>query len=126
MLGSHIVMTKRMSYGKIYRQDVHLVRMSARVCIYPTNTFLLADGFLPSTPTVKKKHPRGRAYASTRTQARPRGLVLFHLPAPHLPLDADRLRPRGCSRIYIHILIFGSRLLEKRGKKCSVFNPQDP
>jgi hypothetical protein len=42
-------MSKWMSYGKIYRLDVR-----ARVRNYPADAFLPADGFLPSTPTVKK------------------------------------------------------------------------
>jgi hypothetical protein len=53
-------MSKRTSYGKIYRPDIHFVRMSAsivrtsaRIHVYPTNAFLSTDGFLMSMPTVK-------------------------------------------------------------------------
>jgi hypothetical protein len=56
-------MSKRTSYGKIYRPDVHfvwtsvdIVRTSACVRIYP------ADGFLPSTPRVQNASPRTRPY----------------------------------------------------------------
>jgi hypothetical protein len=49
------------------------VRTSARVHVYPADSFLLADRFLPSTPMVKKRirteglmHLCGRANASAR------------------------------------------------------------
>jgi hypothetical protein len=67
-------MSKRTSYGKIYRPDVLFIQMSAdiartstRVPVYPADAILLADGF-------KSK----RQYKSVRADAfkRPRGREL--------------------------------------------------
>jgi hypothetical protein len=88
--------------------------------------------------------PCGHVDASTRTQLRPRRHrrvhtdQFFHLHASPPPVPprspyADRLlHLRGRSKKTKNkIIFFGSCLLEKRGKKCSVFgfqsqSPQDP
>jgi hypothetical protein len=60
-------MSKQTTYGKIYRSDIRARPRLPRGRIFTRGRVLTvrADG--------KKKCPRGRAYASARTQARPRG-----------------------------------------------------
>jgi hypothetical protein len=78
--------------------------------------------------------PLGRANASTRTQAHPRGPVLFHTPAPRPPRTPLLALPQGRAaastrknkQINFNFLIFWVVSCWKREeKKCSVFYPQD-
>jgi hypothetical protein len=65
-------MSKRTSYGKIYRLEVPFVRTSVRVHVYPVDVFLPANRFLLFALTVKKRVRAGRAFVLERTKVRPR------------------------------------------------------
>jgi hypothetical protein len=137
-------MSKRTSSSKIYCPDVRYVQTSTSViwtsahdCVYP------ADMFLPSAPPVKNasawtnsppptplarpaSRPCGRA-VSAQTRERSRGRELCARGPSSLP-------PAPCGRskinkkyfFYFFIFLDSCCLLEKRGKKCSVFGFRSP
>jgi hypothetical protein len=145
-------MSKLTYYSKIYppnvrfvRTSTDVVRTSARVRIYPADAFLPVDGFLPSAPIVKKRIcadglmcPCGPARvrvdtrASARMQACVRADQLFPtstslplaLPCTSLAdgLMHPRRRSADAQNFYFYIFLGSCCLLEKRGKKYSVFD----
>jgi hypothetical protein len=124
-----------MSYGKIYRPNVRfvwtstsVVRMSARVHVYPADAFLPTDGFLSSASMVKNtsadKNPSAWTQPIPPSPSSPSLLSLLPLPpsSPSLPsllppcVRADRLSPRGCSKNKIKYFFDSCCRLEKRKK----------
>jgi hypothetical protein len=84
-------------------------------------------------------HPRGHRRVHVDATMRPRGHRPVHVDCPRppsvpprLPCSDGLLRPCGCAKktelkkIKILLLFFGCWLLEKKGKKCSVFGFQSP
>jgi hypothetical protein len=102
------------------------VRTSACVRVYPEDAVLPADGFLRSVNVVKRPH----GHKHIRTDE------VISLPPPSLctprsPCANGLLRPHGRAqknkiKIKINNKKFGCWLLERRGKKCSIFGFQSP
>jgi hypothetical protein len=127
-------MSKRMSYGKIYRPDVRGCRPD--VCArprLPCGCDFTRRRFLPSA--LVKIRPRGRELCPCgRTHSLPSPPLSCPIPSPP-PSPANAVyccRGRGRSKkeffIFIYLFIYFWIVVAglKREKKNSVFNPQDP
>jgi hypothetical protein len=134
-------MSKRTSYSKIYRSDDCTHQRSTLSCVLTRgrNFTVRADNKKNLSTRTRlciraDTSASGRRADVTMRSRRHRRVCFTSLPLALPPTPSLALRGRAdasariqCGRSkkinYLFIYFFGSYRLEKRGKKCSVFNP---